>query len=97
MAYALEIYRSNSRPEARPDTAVRVLAAAHMRGRGTTVRFLQSIFIPRDEVCFLLFDAPGDDVLAEVARDAAISFERVVELEITAAGGRVGGGGPDGS
>jgi len=46
-------------------------AAAAMRDEGTQVRFLRSIFVPEDETCFFLFEAPSaEDVLVAAGRAA---------------------------
>jgi hypothetical protein len=40
---------------------------------------VRSLFVPEDETCFLLIDAPSADVVREVVRRAELPFERVSE------------------
>jgi len=40
---------------------------------------VRSIYIPNDEVCFLVFDAISADAVADACTRAGIRFERVVE------------------
>lgn len=83
MQYALELYLPRLERDALPQAADRARAAAtQMRHGGTAVGFLRSIFMPGDEICFLVFEAPSEEAVAEAARRAAIVFERVVELEV---------------
>lgn len=52
-------------------------AAEELTREGTPVRYLRSIFVPEDETCFHLYEAATADVVREVARRAALRFERV--------------------
>ena len=47
---------------------------------GTTVHFVRSIFVPEDEICFLLFEAASVDDVLEAARTAGLRFERISEV-----------------
>jgi hypothetical protein len=44
------------------------------------VRFERSIYIPEDEICFLVFDAPSGRDAALVAQRAELDPIRVVEV-----------------
>jgi hypothetical protein len=55
------------------------LAADELSRRGTPVRYLQSIFVPADEMCFHLYEADSPDGVCEAARRADLPFERVSE------------------
>lgn len=82
MPYALELYLTRVGNDTLTDAVARADAAAERQRRaGTDVWFLRSIFLPADEVCFLVFDGPSSDAVAETGRRAAIEFERVVEVE----------------
>jgi hypothetical protein len=35
------------------------------------------IFVPEDEACFYLYEAPSADAVRQAARDAGLWFERV--------------------
>src|SRR5436190_5204775 len=56
--------------------SVRVAAEALTR-EGTRVRYLQSIFVPEDETCFLLCEAGSADGVREAAQRAGIVVERI--------------------
>jgi hypothetical protein len=48
--------------------------------RGTTrVRFDRSIYVPEDEICFFVFDAPSGREAALAAQRAGLDPIRVVE------------------
>jgi hypothetical protein len=55
------------------------LAAEELTREGTPVRYLRSIFVPEEETCFSLYEAATADAVHEVARRAALRFERVAE------------------
>jgi len=46
---------------------------------GVPVRHLSTIYVPSDESCFSLFDAPSADALRQAQEHAGIGFERIVE------------------
>lgn len=52
---------------------------AQMTEEGTPIRYLRSIFIPGEEKCFCLFDAPSAELVEEANERAQIPFDRVVE------------------
>lgn len=52
-------------------------AAEDMAREGTPVRLVRSIFVPEDETCLLLVEAPTGESAREVARRAGVSFERI--------------------
>lgn len=54
-------------------------AAEELTREGTPVRFLRSIFVPEDETCFFLCEAASAESVHEVARRAALPFERIAE------------------
>jgi hypothetical protein len=54
-------------------------ASEQLRREGTPVRFVRSIFVPEDETCFYLYEAPSADDVREAARRAAIPVESLVE------------------
>jgi len=60
-----ELQRIGGRP---PVAAI----AEQMAREGAQVRFLRSIFVPGDEICFLLFTGPSAEAVAEVVRRASI-------------------------
>lgn len=52
-------------------------AAEQMRRNGTPVRFLRSIFVPEDETCFFLFEAPTAAAVRDTARRAQLGARQV--------------------
>ncbi len=61
-----------------------LLEDAHSRARRTAelglgVRHLQTMFVPDDETCFHLFEAPSSRALGDAARLAALDHVRIVE------------------
>jgi hypothetical protein len=55
------------------------LAAEELTRQGTPVRYLHSIFVPEDETCFYLYEAPSVESVCEAALRAALPFDRVSE------------------
>jgi hypothetical protein len=47
---------------------------------GTPVRYLRSIFVPEDEICFLLYEAGSADAVREAALRARLPVERVAAV-----------------
>ena len=47
------------------------------------VRYVESVFVPEDEVCLHLFEGPTREAVAETAQRAQISAERVLLATIT--------------
>ncbi len=52
-------------------------AGAELTREGRPVRCLRSIFVPEDETCFLLFDAPSADLVAEAVHRAGLRHEHI--------------------
>jgi hypothetical protein len=46
------------------------------------VRFVRSIFVPDDEICFLVFEADSAAAVALFAEQAALPIDRVVRAEL---------------
>ena len=58
----------------------RVMAAANQRpGADGDLRFVRATYIPEDEICFFVFDAPSGREAALVAQRAGLEPIRVVE------------------
>jgi Protein of unknown function (DUF4242) len=86
--YLVELYVPK-RSDARASAVARARATAEtMAGSGSGIRYLRSLFLPGDELCFLLFEAPSADAVDEAARLAALTFERIIEAEIEEGGDR---------
>ena len=57
------------------------VAAEELSRKGTSVRYLRSIFVPDDETCFLLYEAESVGVVREAARLAGLPFEQIAETK----------------
>lgn len=51
--------------------------AEELRADGRPVRFLRSVYVPEDDVCFLLYEAPSEDSLREALARAGLAAGRV--------------------
>lgn len=54
-------------------------AAAQLRREGVEVRYLGSVFFPRDEACFSSFEAQSSDAVVLVNERATTPFARILE------------------
>ena len=52
-------------------------AGADLTREGHPVRCLRSIFVPEDETCFLLYEAPSADLVAEAVQRAGLRHEHI--------------------
>jgi hypothetical protein len=75
-SYLVETYLARGRAGERAARERRARSAAEELTKGTSrVCFERSIYVPEDEICFFVFDAPS-------GRDAVLAAERV-ELDPT--------------
>jgi len=78
-SYLVEAYMPCSHAREAHAAALRVTAAARDLSRnGTTVRHVRTTFLPDDETCFHLVEAPSADAADEVSRRARLGRTRVV-------------------
>ena len=72
-----------------PGVTRRMLESAGRRGHraaqavssdGGSSRYLGSILVPSDEIALCLFEAPSLETATEVSQQAAIPFERILEI-----------------
>ena len=76
--FLLELYVSRTDADAvERDAESARRAAEQLTREGTPVRFLRSIYVPEDETCFVLYEAPSCDVVRRAAARADLSFERL--------------------
>ena len=76
--YLMESYLPRHELPERAQAVARVRRAARaVSAQGTPVRYLRSIFIPDEEVCFLLFEAESVEVVSAVTDRAGVDVDRV--------------------
>jgi hypothetical protein len=79
-SYLVETYLARGQTGEREDREARARSVAEELTREKTpVRFEQSIHIPEDEICFIVFDAPSRRDAAVAAQRARLEPIRVVE------------------
>jgi len=76
--YCLEVYLAGGSPAALEEAAGRARAAAESFGaRGRSVRYLRSTYLPEDEMCLHFFAAASSTDVAEAARHAGLTGDRI--------------------
>ena len=55
------------------------LAARSLSSTESDVRYVRATYVPQDEICFFVFDAPSDRLAALVAERAGLDPIRIVE------------------
>lgn len=81
--YLAELYVPDRGERARAPLAARVNAAAEELAReGIPVCFVRSVFVPRDETCFCIFEAQSADLVREALVRAALDADNVVEAYV---------------
>ena len=80
--YVVELYRSCSGAEPLRGAADRLAASARLlNAEGTTVRYLETIFLPTDETCLHVLEAASEANVRAAAARAGIDVDRVVPAE----------------
>jgi hypothetical protein len=78
--YLVETYLSRGLAGERASRERRARSAAEQLAKeGTRVLFDRSIYVPEDEICFFVFDAPSGKDAALAAQRAELNPIRVVE------------------
>jgi hypothetical protein len=78
-SYLIEAYIPRSRPQDARAAGSRARAAAEQLTReGTPVRYVRPTFLPDDETCFHVFEAPSAKVVGELSRRAEVGSARIV-------------------
>ena len=79
-SYLVETYLARSRAGERAAREQRARTAAEeLTQERTSVRFERSIYVPEDEICFFVFDAPTGRDAALAAHRAELDSLRIVE------------------
>ena len=80
-SYLVETYLARGRAGERAARERRARSAAKELTDGSKrVRFDRSIYVPEDEICFFVFDAPSGRDAALAAERAELDSIRVVEV-----------------
>jgi hypothetical protein len=78
--FLVEVYASQQNKAARAKLEARCRVAAEAASReGSEIRYLRSIFVPKDETCFYLFEGPSADAVRELGERAGLAPLRIVE------------------
>ncbi len=80
--YVAEAYLPRTSAGGCREAAARArVAAEQLRRGGTPVRFLRLIYLPADEICLFVFDAPSAEAVARLAELAQLASCRITEAE----------------
>jgi len=79
--YVVELYQSTSGEPLRGVADRLRTSAEELVDEGTPVRYVGSLFLPSDETCLHVLDAPSEADVRVVAGRAAIEVDRVVLAE----------------
>ena len=83
--FVIESYMSRTGTGELDAAAARLRAAiAEMPESAGRVRYLRSMFVPDDEICFHVIEAPSQEVAVDAARRAGLTPDRVVKAEAAA-------------
>lgn len=89
-SYLVEVYLPRAQADEARASGRRARAAAEeLSGEGVSIRYVRTTFLPDDETCFHLFEAPELAAVEEVSRRAALGCARIVGA-IEASGGVTG-------
>jgi hypothetical protein len=80
--FIVERYRSRSDPDSLRAVADLLAASVrHVSPEGTSMRYVDTIFLPGDETCLHLFEADSAADVRAVLRYAGLEVDRVVPAE----------------
>ncbi len=80
MRYLVESYLPVTSAEGQAEVEARARAAVDELAReGAPVRHLNSIFVPEDEMCLLMYEAESPELALEASARAGIAGGRVLE------------------
>jgi hypothetical protein len=54
-------------------------AAEQLTREGTPVRWVRSVYVPEEDTCLLVFEAPTAEAVDRAGRRAGLTYERIVE------------------
>jgi ubiquinone/menaquinone biosynthesis C-methylase UbiE len=90
--FLVELYVAHDDPRTARRHAERAeRATADLTREGRPLRCVRSIFVPQDETCFLLYEAPSAAAVAEALRRAGLRHEHISAASSSGARPPVGG------
>jgi hypothetical protein len=54
-------------------------AAEQLTREGTAVRWVRSVYLPEEDTCLLVFEAPTPEAVDVAGRRAGLTYDRIVE------------------
>ena len=54
-------------------------AAEQLSREGTAVRWVRSVYVPEEDTCLLVFEAPTPEAVDLAGRRAGLTYDRIVE------------------
>ena len=81
--YLVETYVAGGRAAGAVVARATAHAQAAATNGGAAVRYVRAIFVPGDEICFHLFEAPSRAAVAAVVARAGLADCRIVEAVST--------------
>jgi Protein of unknown function (DUF4242) len=77
-SYVVEVYLPRSRDREARDSGRRAQTAAEqLAHEGVPIRYIRTTYLPDDETCFHLFEAPTAAAVEEASRRAALGRVRI--------------------
>jgi Nickel responsive protein SCO4226-like len=55
------------------------IAAEQLTREGTAVRWVRSVYVPEEDSCLLVFEAPTPEAVDVAGRRAGLTYDRIVE------------------
>ena len=75
--FLVEVYVAHDNHRAAREVGRAAQAAADLSPEGRSVRCVRSIFVPKDETCFLLYEAHSADAVEDAVRRAGLRPEHI--------------------
>jgi hypothetical protein len=54
-------------------------AAEELTREGTAVRWVRSVYLPEEDTCLLVFEAPTPQAVDQAGRRAGLTYDRIIE------------------
>jgi hypothetical protein len=80
-SYLLEHYLPRGGDGVLREARARARAAEALAQAGTPIRYLRSLYVAEDELCFHVFEAPSREAVLEAVGRAGLTSGRITETE----------------